>query len=391
MDEPEKYIRTLAGDMAIVKKGNIPNLLPMRPGEVRGEEKPSTVPPLGIPLQTEIPQTTPEPLPVSVPTELPRSFEVASEERRTQTPLKTYAGDFRDRMKETQSSTVSVLAAEQDSARRPVSEPEQPESFSRSNIIYSIAGTVLLIAGVTGAYIAYTSLLGTSAPVVTAPVITAPIFVDDREEVSGTGTALMQKIQQSVNRQLAQGAVRFLYSAPTDSGFVPSVFSSLGVPAPGSLTRNIIAAGSMAGVVFTNGTQSPFFILSVSSYGDTFAAMLSWEQFMPRDLATLFPPYPAQAVSAPVATVSATSTPKVATTTKAVATTTPKSAPAPTIASATFYDASVANHDVRVYRDTTGRDILLYGYWNQKTLIIARSTTAFTEIVRRLGTSRTPQ
>lgn len=366
MDEPEKYIRTLAGDMEIVQKGNIPNLLPMRPGEVRGEEGKNTVIPPEIPVQAEVSQTAPEPLPVSA-------------------PLKTYAGDFRDRMKETQSSTASVLAAEQDSARRPASEPEQPESFSRSNIIYSIAGAVLLIAGATGAYFAYTSLLGTPAPVVTAPVVTAPIFVDDREEMSGTGTVLIQKIQQSVARQLAQGSVRFIYIAPTDSGST-SVFSALGFPAPGSLTRNISVGGSMAGVVFTNGTQSPFFILSVSSYGDTFAAMLSWEQFMPRDLAALFPPYPAPTVSASVTTTIATSTTKVATTTKT--TTTTSSTPA--VASAAFYDTVVANHDVRTYRDSAGRDILLYGYWNQKTLIIARSSEAFTEIVRRLATSRTP-
>lgn len=385
MDEPQKYIRTLAGDMETVQKGNIPNLLPMHPAEVSAEvpsaEKVSQPISPQSPIPEEVPQTVPEPLPTPAPTELAPPVPMEAEERRVQAPLKTYAGDFRDRMKETQSSTASVLAAEQDSARRP-SVQEQPESFSRSNIIYSIAGAVLLIAGATGAYFAYTSLLGTPAPVVTAPVVTAPIFIDDREEISGTGTVLLQKIQQSVARQLAQGSVRFLYIAPSESGSMPIIFSSLGVPAPGALTRNISAVGSMAGVVFTNGTQSPFFILSVSSYGDTFAAMLSWEQFIPRDLSQLFPPYPAPAPVAPVVTA-ATSTAKVATTTAKVT-------PAPVAVSAAFYDATVANHDVRVYRDSAGRDILLYGYWNQKTLIIARSSEAFTEIVRRLATSRTP-
>ena len=88
-----------------------------------------------------------------------------------------------------------------------------------------------------------------------------------------------------------------------------------------------------------------------------------------------------------------------------MASTTPKSAPRVTapkstakVASTTpvvpafiagFYDATVANRDVRVYRDISGRDVLLYGFWNQTTLIIARDAAAFTEIVGRLGTAST--
>jgi hypothetical protein len=129
----------------------------------------------------------------------------------------------------------------------------------------------------------------------------------------------------------------------------------------------------MAGVVSAGGNQSPFFILSVASFGDTFAGMLSWEPRMPRDLSKLFLPYPVS--------VAATST---------VATTTSKDAAKTSlVSSAAFFDATIANHDVRVYRDSEGRDVLLYGYWNQTTLVIARDAAAFTEIVGRLATSRT--
>ena len=53
-----------------------------------------------------------------------------------------------------------------------------------------------------------------------------------------------------------------------------------------------------------------------------------------------------------------------------------------------FFDEVVANHDVRIYRDAEGRSILLYGYWNQTTLVIARDPSAFAEILGRLATSR---
>lgn len=82
---------------------------------------------------------------------------------------------------------------------------------------------------------------------------------------------------------------------------------------------------------------------------------------MSADLKTLFPPYPTVASS-----TAATTTPSL---------------------KAGFHDEVVSNHDVRVYRDEEGRSIVLYGYWNQTTLIIARDAAAFAELLGRLATS----
>lgn len=341
--DAQKYIRTLEGDMEIVKKGDTPDLVPLHP---------------------VLPESDSHPVPQDELVEEPKPM-----------PLKTYADDFSQRMKEMKASTATVLAAEQDSTRF-VTEPPPQQTTSRNNSIYGIAGGILLIAGMVGAYVAYTTYLGASAPVVVAPVATAPIFVDDREQVSGTGTALVQVIQQSVARPISKGAIRLLYL--DTSATSTNVFSALMLPAPGGLSRNINAAQSMAGVVNVNGRQSPFFILSVSYYGETFAGMLQWEPLMPRDLAKLFPSYPAPVANIPVATSTVATT----TTLTTKSTTSP-----PAIA---FLDIIIANHDVRVYRDLTGRDILLYGYWNQTTLVIARDVAAFTEIIGRLATSRAP-
>ncbi|MDO8407723.1 MAG: hypothetical protein Q7S95_00600, partial [bacterium] len=140
--------------------------------------------------------------------------------------------------------------------------------------------------------------------------------------------------------------------------------------------------GSMAGVVDIAGVQSPFFILSVTSYGDTFASMLTWEPAMLRNLSLLFPAYPPAMVANAVASTSS------------AASTTP---PAPALVNSVtppprdqgFIDEVVANHDTRVYRDGEGRSVLIYGYWNQRTLVIARDEAAFTAILGRLATSRT--
>ena len=323
----KKYIRTFAGDIRTVKKGGTPNLVPI--------------------------------------------------DKTDSAPIETYSGDFAERIKETQASTATILAAEQDAGPQPttdVTTEEEPKKIPLSSILYIIAGIVLLIIGITGSYIAYTRYLTAVTPIPVAPSVQAPIFVDEREVVSGTGTVLLRAIEQSSTRTLTAGTVRLLYFDPATTT-VKSVFSELRIPAPGVLSRNINKDNSMAGivnpapssVVGTGGKQSPFFILSVSSYGDTFAGMLSWEPVMPRDLGALFPAY---SVNVGTST-SATSTPKVSTT-------------------VVFRDEIVANHDVRVYRDAGGRSVLLYGYWNQTTLIIARDPEAFTEIAERISTSRLP-
>jgi hypothetical protein len=244
---------------------------------------------------------------------------------------------------------------------------------------------------VVGLYVGYTRYLTNNAPIVLAPTVSAPIFVDEKEKIMGdTGPAMLQAIEQSMTRTLAPNSVRLLYTdIATTTG--NSVFSALDLPAPDVLLRNINAQQSMAGIVNIDGTPSPFFILSVDSYPDTFAGMLSWEATMPSDMSGLFPPYEA-AISPTVATTTpavATTTPKTTVKTKTktkVATSTPPAPPAPVPA---FYDEVVSNHDVRVYRDSQGRSVLIYGYWDKNTLVIARDPASFTEILRRLATSNT--
>jgi len=271
-------------------------------------------------------------------------------------------------MKDAKASTATVLAAQQDNA--PLT--QEPVEKHSGGVLSIIAGFVLLLLGGAGVYIAYSHYQTKVQPVVLAPTAETPIFVDEEEKIMGeTPAEVLSAIVQSLDRPLASGAVRLLHSdISTTTG--NSVFSALELPAPGALARNINAQGSIAGVINVQGSQTPFFILSVASYSDTFAGMLSWEGKMPGDLAALFPPHPV-----PVA-----STTPAETASSAAA---PSSVP---IFSVLFHDEVVSNHDVRIYRDVEGRSILLYGYWNPITLVIARDPAAFAELLSRLATSR---
>jgi hypothetical protein len=347
---PQKYIRTFAGDMETLKGGGSPELVPF-----------------GVPKEVPVPAPV---VPVSEPT--PPREEVPFVEETIPTvqkgiPAKTYAGDFSDRVKETGASTTTILATEQDAhVSVPIADAE-PEADQKSNRIYAIAGGVLFLLALGGAYFAYSRYTAISLPVPLLPSTEAPIVVEERADVSGMGKELLQQIQQSVARPLASGKVRLLSLSSATS---TSIFSSLPLSAPGGLVRNIEPAQSIAGVINV-GETSPFFILRVASFSDTFSGMLQWESRMPGDVKELFPPRPAIVV--PVAT--------------STATTTTTFGPPP-VASPTFVDKSVANHDVRVLLDADKREILVYGYWNQRTLVIARDSASFTELLRRLASSR---
>lgn len=277
-------------------------------------------------------------------------------------PIETYSGDFSQRVKETGASTMAILAAEQDSASR-TTQAASEEKPSRKRIVYIIAGVVLFAAGIIGAYVTYGSYMTAIVPIVTEPGAFSPIFVDEKKQISGYGSDLLLSIKQSIVSPLTLGNVRLLYFASTTAG---SIFPALPISAPSVLLRDMNDSGSMTGIVNINGNQSPFFIISVSSYGNTFSGMLSWEATIPRALGALFPAYPPLSVS----------------------TSSPSSQPA---VQSGFYDEVVDNHDIRVYRDSAGRSVILYGYWNQTTLVIARDPSAFAEILRRLATSMAQQ
>ena len=271
-------------------------------------------------------------------------------------------------MKETEASTMTVLAAEQDAAPNP-SAPAREEIANSHTLLFIISGIFLLGMGGVGIYFAYAHYKIALAPVRVASTVSVPIFVDTTEKISGTGSALMHVVTQSIDTPLPPNNVRLL---SFDTTSPTSVFSALlaSAPVPNILLRNIQSAGSMAGVVSTGSSQSPFFILSVSAYDATFSGMLSWEPTMRSDFGDLFPLYSTQNI----ASTSTTSLIKTKTTTS-------------TSTKEGFRDEVVSNHDVRIYRDAQGRSVLVYGYWNQTLLVIARDPVAFALILGRLATA----
>lgn len=368
--EPKKYIRTFASDLEMAEKGSAP-------------PPPALPPPPTQPLPPPQPPTPPAPQPAHTTSPV----QPAAAQGKPP-PLQTYASDFSDRIQKTGASAATILAAEQDSLPPPPHIP--PPESSRISLSYIVVGAGLVAASAVGIFVVYLRLTA-SQPVTPIAAVPAPILVDEREELVGEGAELLRSVVSSAARPITNGTVRLLYTASSTDA-IP-VFAALPLAAPDGLLRNVSAQGSMAGVINSGGNQSPFFILSISTYGSAFIALLSWEPLMPEYVSELFPSFTTLVPSMEPPTASSTA----ATTTALSSATTTETEPAatattsvPTLSNGAFFDATVANHDVRVYRDSEGRDVFLYGFWNQSTLIIARDSAAFAEIVGRLATARAP-
>ncbi len=409
-----KFIRTYASDMEIAKKGGQPDLKPYEEREsiipLQSAETPEVSAPAPVVLKEpneflkrQAAVASPEVAPPAPPVlakemELPRSIPEPTAPIGAPTPLHTYAEDFSQHVKEEKASTFEILAAQQDTGKAvPKAAPKKSNTM-----LYLIGGTVLFVLGAGGAYVGYLRYQAAYAPIMPAPTISAPIFYDEQREVAGDGPALAQNIAQAAQEALTSNKVRLIYSANATTTRL-GLFVAAQINAPAGITQNVVGESSMVGSVNSDGVPSPFFILSVLSYSDTFANMLAWESSILSDLRDFYPAYPAVVPLPEVPPVIATTS--IAATTTPTTTSTkqkktqpapqkkPQPAPAPIPVPPAivvgFVDGVVSNLDVRMYKDVAGRTVIVYGFWNPNTLIIARDGAAFTEIVRRLRTTRT--
>lgn len=302
----------------------------------------------------------PAPRPAAAPT--PSAFGFGEGPER----LHTFSSDFGSRVDKTGASAFSVLAAQADAPRTVVI---QKTVTTHRGLAYALIGTFLIVGGSLALYFAYTYFIATSPVQILSSEPTALVVGDDSTAISGSGSDLMDALVQETGAALPVGNVRIVYLAvPTTTPTGGSVtlhkpggdlIAALRIPAPSILLRNV-GEKSTVGIVHAGEETRVFFILSANSYERSFAGMLSWEATIGTDLAPLYPSYP---------------------TFEDTSTTTP---PVPKVPPH-FVDEVVQSHDVRVLKDASNRTILLYGYRDEKTLIIARDEGAFAVLLARLA------
>ena len=309
-------------------------------------------------------------------------------------PFHSFSTDFRDLSKAKNASSFSVLAAGLD-AGQAVSAPQAPLS-KRPPVLAVTLGVILLVLASLGSYALYLYVGARHEVPVIALRVPSLIFADAYKKVDGTGKELMQALATTASDPVLPGTAVVTYigypatgeagtltGTPAPGGFL---LTALALPAPDLLTRNIDDS-STVGVINEGGDTRAFFILRASSYERTFAGMLTWEPLMARDLGLLYPLYvedetPVSQVDLGLVATTTATTSAPTTTPIAPVPTLPAS---PAVSVGRFEDAIVANRDVRILRDTRGRSLMLYGYADKETLVIARSEAAFAALLVRLS------
>lgn len=362
------------------KPGDLPTYAPQTPiPNVYREAVPEITTLPNVEPVIQAPRPEPVPVPKPVVDEGP-------------SPLHTYSSDFSDRIDTNKASTFSVLAAQSDAQAAPVrEEKEEKASPSRKTILVVASSVLLLIIAGGISYAAYRYVaIKTFVPFVqTVPSL---VFADERVPLTGEGSSLQNALVSSLSNTLPNGKVRVFYlteasSTPARGAFTVTLpggrlIGALQLTAPDILLRNI-APESTIGAVGAGGDTRVFFILRVLSYERTFAGMLSWEATMADSLSLFYPSYP----------VPPPPPPTIVTTTKIVkgkrvtATTTVET-PVPPYVAPRFIDEIASNHNVRALKDMDGKTILLYGYTEKDTLIIARDEAAFAELINRLSATK---
>ncbi len=281
--------------------------------------------------------------------------------------LHTFKSDFSDHLNDQKASTFAVLAAQSDVRETRANAPKPAVIKSKKSrlpfILSAIALVVIGIGLIGGAYWFVALRFPSAATPFAVPSL---IFADEKVELPAADSPL-QSLQKLAQEPSVNGNVIVTYTTTTTNGkkgiiktAQPSgpIIKQMFAGAPDILIRNINDP-STVGVLSAGGINAPFFVLQVSSYERTFAGMLGWEPTMASTLATLYP-------SAPAAAVSSSSAPQI-------------------VSVPRFIDSTVANHDVRVLKDSSNQTILIYGYRDKETLIIAKNEAAFTALLVRLS------
>lgn len=285
--------------------------------------------------------------------------------------IHTYKSDFADHAQSQDASTLSVIAAEADAGRtaRVIFKEKKPFPLG------ALVSVLFILAGGGALFFAYYTI--SNQPPSFFPLrVPALIASDERRELVTQN--LLSELSEVGKEPLPEGNVRVVYTTiatTTESGVLRSLpqnggalISALALPMPDILARSI-REESTVGIIRAGEEQAVFFILRVDSFERSFAGMLEWESRIASDLALLYEPYPLETESSST-------------------TTAPVEATIANSLTSGFKDEVVQNRDVRVLRDEEGRAVLLYGFRDKETLIIARNEASYLSLVERMNISR---
>lgn len=212
-----------------------------------------------------------------------------------------------------------------------------------------IYGTIVLVGVGLGVFTAV--LVVHNAPeketLTTVPTPVVPNFIPTDTTVTIPLSTNTDSFSRAVLNEMAKGSASIEYIVTGEDGSVVSSNALMRVlgKGMGSSFVHALNAHFMLGSIETTHAE-PFIILQSSNFDVAFAGMLAWENQMPQDLTPLF----------------GESLPK----------------------NMSFTDALKSNRSIRLLKDTTGKEHIVYAFVNKNLIIITTSTEALSQIIDRI-------
>ncbi|MDP3956044.1 MAG: hypothetical protein Q8Q18_02260 [bacterium] len=276
--------------------------------------------------------------------------------------MRTYSSDVNQTLTREHLSMSDIARAEEERARRlsAIHPRVQRQSYAGTLILVFL----LAIIGGAAAYFGYLTLKPPANLVSNVSQRTPLIVSESQEEIEITSRSAADIREQLRVRLLSAditiATVReYFYTVERVLNNVPSklyVSSPLFLDAidstiPAELARNL-ADQFMYGIFSFDGNAG-FLILKPTSLNIAFASMLKWEDAgLIRDVAPLL-----QRKSLTQDDIFAQ-----------------------------FTDAVISNQDVRIARDSQGKEVLIYSFTSQNNLVLTTDSETFEEVIARLNT-----
>ncbi len=297
------------------------------------------------------PATSPtNPPPKPAPPPVPQTQTTSSEKKGGLPHIRTYANDITDAKKRQSATAFSLRETGQKAVPQLASETYASKG-QKSWLPMVIIGIIILLITAGIGSVAFVLLTAKNKPSVEVRAQSL-IAANTQTPITFTEPEKLQDVLSKAlkNTSLTLGDVAELIVMKDEKALSAEEILTL-MDAPPALSRN--AKKLMVGVHAFDNNQ-PFLIIVVSPYEVAFDAMLSWEKKIAKSLGAFFAQKKAS-VAIPIPS---------------------------------FTDRVFQNIDIR---DNENEWPLLYGFADQRTLVITTNKNTLKEILARLSTSQTPR
>lgn len=182
------------------------------------------------------------------------------------------------------------------------------------------------------------------------PVLTSILQADTNRPMNLAGLNTVSQVRDALELAVEtnneqRGIINIYFTKNTEILPFFDFRQAFDLKLPDDLTR-YVRDNFFFGILDNGETKSRFLIIETSFFAQAWSAMLNWERYMSSDLGPL------------LKTIDDSR--------------------------ATWSDKVVSNKDTRIERGPNGNTILIYGFINEETIVIARDEATFTAVFERL-------